>query len=215
MREEENIKRMLMRFFAPMNAEKLIKTYETTGKLPGLEEQKVTVMFSDIADSTGMAEKLGPNRFAEVLSAYYETSTHIVFKHNGIVKYLGDGILAIFPEKNVQNHEMKAIMAARELMAYLQQTGSLEEGRKTIVGISINTGNAMLGYVGSKDRAEFNVLGDVVNVAFHLQGQARPNKVIVSATTLESIRNEYRFRSIGSFNLKGRVQGVEAFEVLL
>jgi class 3 adenylate cyclase len=214
MREEENVKRMLMRFFTPMNAEKFIKTYEKTGKLPGLEEQKVTVMFSDIADSTGMAEKLGINQFATILSAYYETATAIIFKHNGIVKYLGDGILAIFPEKNVKNHEKEAILAARELIAHFKQTGSLEKGRKAIIGVAVNTGYVMLGYVGSKERAEFNVLGDVVNVAFHLQGHARPNRIIVCSATIAAISNDFQFKRIGAFSLKGRVKGVQAFEVL-
>jgi len=213
MREEESIKQMLMRFFTPMNAEKFIKTYKETGKLPGLEEQKVTVMFSDIADSTGMAEKLGTSQFAAVLSVYYEMATDIIFKHNGIVKYLGDGILAIFPEENIQNHEKEAILAARELIARVQQAGFLEDGRQTVIGVSINTGSAMLGYVGTKESAEFNVLGDVVNVAYHLQGSARPNKIIVSSSTIAAVNNDFEFQRVGTVSMKGRLQGVQAFEV--
>lgn len=214
MHEEESIKHMLMQFFTPMNAEKFIKTYKETGSLPGLEEQKVTVMFSDIADSTGMAEKLGTNRFAAVLSIFYETATDIIFKHNGIVKYLGDGILAIFPEENIQNHEKEAVLAACELISRVQQTGFLEEGRQTVIGISINTGNAMVGYVGTKVSAEFNVLGDVVNVAFHLQEYARPNKIIASSSTIAAISDEFQFQRVGAINLKGRSEEVQAFEVL-
>ena len=214
MREEESIKQMLMRFFTPMNAEKFIKTYKETGKLPGLEEQKVTVMFSDIADSTGMAEKLGTSKFAAVLSSYYEMVTNIIFKHNGIVKYLGDGILAIFPEENIKDHEKEAILAARELVTRVQQTGFLVDGRQTVIGISINTGSAMLGYVGTKESAEFNVLGDVVNVAYHLQGRARPNKIIVSSSTIAAINKEFLFQRVGSITMKGRLKGVQAFEVL-
>ena len=213
MREEENIKRMLMRFFAPLNAEKFVNTYKRTGKLPELEEQKVTVMFSDIADSTSLAEQLGTSKFAAFLSAYYETATSIIFRHNGIVKYLGDGILAVFPEGNIQNHEKEAVLAARELVARVKQTGFLEDGRKVVIGVAINTGNVMLGYVGTKERAEFNVLGDVVNVAFHLQGYARPNKILVSSATIAAISNDFRFERVGSVSLKGRAQGVQAFEV--
>jgi len=215
MREEESIKQMLMKFFTPMYAEKFIKTYKETGRLPGLEEQNVTVMFSDIADSTGMAEKLGTSKFAAVLSLYYEMATDIIFKHNGIVKYLGDGILAIFPEENIQDHEKEAILAARELIDLVQQTTFLDEGKQTVIGISINTGSAMLGYVGTKESAEFNVLGDVVNVAYHLQGSARPNKIIVSSTTIAAINNEFQFQRVGAVNMKGRLQGVQAFEVFI
>lgn len=213
MREEESIKQILMRFFTPMNAEKFITTFKETGKLPGLEEQNVTVMFSDIADSTGMAEKLGTSQFAAFLSVYYEIVTDIIFKHNGIVKYLGDGILAIFPEEHIQSHEKEAILAARELLTRVQKTSFLDDDRQTVIGISINTGKAMLGYVGTKESAEFNVLGDVVNVAYHLQVRARPNKIIVSSSTIAAISDEFRFQRVGSVSMKGRLQGVQAFEV--
>jgi len=215
MHEEESVKRLLMRFFAPLDAETFIKTYRETGKLPGLEKQKVTVMFSDIANSTGMAETLGPVQFASILSAYYETVTDIIFKHNGIVKYLGDGILAIFPERTAQNTEKEAVLAGRELISQFERTGSLEDGRRTVIGVSINTGNVMLGYVGTKERAEFTVLGDVVNVAFRLQQYARPNKIIVSSSTIAAISSDFKFRRVGEVRLKGRTQNVQAFEVFL
>ena len=213
MHEEESIKRLLMRFFAPVDAESFVKTYKRTSELPRLKEQKVTVMFSDIADSTGMAETLGAVQFASLLGAYYENATEIIFRHNGIVKYLGDGVLAIFPEKNTHDTEKRAVLAARELIAQFEHTGSLEAGRRTVIGISINTGKAMMGYVGTKERAEFNVLGDVVNVAFRLQEYARPNKIIVSSSTIAAISNEFEFRRVGAVTLKGRAQNVQAFEV--
>ncbi len=214
MHEEENIKRLLMRFFAPLDAETFIKTYQERGELPGLEKQKVTVMFTDIADSTSMAETLGAVQFASILSAYYESVTEIVFKHNGIVKFLGDGVLAIFPERTTQDTEKEAVLAAHELIAQFRQTGSLEDGRKTVIGVSINTGNTMLGYVGTKERAEFNVLGDVVNVAFRLQEYSRPNKIIVSSSTIAAISEDFKFKRVGAVSLKGRMRNVQAFEVL-
>jgi len=213
MHEEESIKRLLMRFFAPLDAESFIKTYKRRGELPKLREQKVTVMFSDIADSTGMAETLGTAQFASILGAYYENATEIIFRHNGIVKYLGDGILAIFPERTTQNAEKEAVLAARELTAQFEQTGSLEDGRRTVIGVTINTGNVMLEYVGTKERAEFNVLGDVVNVAFRLQKYARPNKIIVSSSTIAAVSSEFDFQRVGAVSLKGRTQDVQAYEV--
>ena len=214
MREEESIKHMLMRFFTPIDAEKLIETCKETGKLPELEEQKVTVLFSDIVGSTRMAEEFGAPLFANILSRYYQVVTEIVFKHNGIVKYLGDGILAIFPETQIENHEKEAVTAARELVASVTQTGFLGNGHKMVVGVSINTGKAMMGYVGTIERAEFNVLGDVVNVSFHMQKYARPNKTIVSSSTIAAISEDFQFKRVGVVRLKGRMQGVQAFEVL-
>jgi class 3 adenylate cyclase len=213
MHEEESIKNLLMRFFAPLDAESFIKTYKKRGELPRLKEQKVTVMFSDIADSTGLAETLGAVQFAAILGAYYENATEIIFRHSGIVKYLGDGILAIFPERGTQDTEKEAVLAARELVSQFEHTGSLEAGRRTVIGVSINTGKAMMGYVGTKERAEFNVLGDVVNVAFRLQKYARPNKIIVSSSTIAAVSTDFEFRRVGAVSLRGRAQDVQAFEV--
>ncbi len=214
MREEKDIKRMLMRFFTPIDSKKLIETCKKTGKLPELEKQNVTILFSDIVDSTKMAEELGSSLFAVALSNYYQIVTQIVFNYGGIVKYLGDGILAIFPAKSVESHEEKAVLAARELIASITNTDFLNGMRKLVVGVSINTGNAMMGYVGTMERAEFNVLGDVVNIAFHLQKYARPNKIIVGSSTIAAINNNFDFKRVGFVQLKGRVNGVQAFEVL-
>jgi class 3 adenylate cyclase len=72
----------------------------------------------------------------------------------------------------------------------------------------------MVGYVGTKERAEFNVLGDIVNIAYRMQEYARPYKIIVGPATVAAISGKYRFQRVGAVSLRGREQTIQAYEVL-
>jgi class 3 adenylate cyclase len=214
-RRQEQIQQLLGRFVSPSEAEFLLKDYLKNGELPGLSEQKVTVMFSDIANSTGMAEHLGSTHFASILNNYYKNATEIIFRYGGIIKYLGDGILSIFTEHETgMATEEKAVLAGRELLNLTNRTGSLDPDRRIVIGVAINTGKAMAGYVGTHERVEFVVLGDTVNVAYRMQDYARPYKIIVGPATVAAISAKYKFRRVGAVTLKGREQSVQAYEVL-
>lgn len=214
-RQEEHIRQLLLRFVSPTEAEFILKDYLATGELPALTEQKVTVLFADIAESTRMAETLGPRHFANILNNFYQESSEIVFRHRGLIKYLGDGILGIFTERNGETRsEEKAVLAGRDLVQHLNRTGSLDINRRLVFGVSINTGKAMVGYVGTKDRVEFNALGDVVNVAYRMQEYARPYKIIVGPATVAAIADNYRFNRVGALSLRGREGTIQVYEVL-
>src|SRR5512136_2011514 len=90
-RREQRIRQLLQRFLSPPEAESLEQDYLTQGRLPELTEQTLTVLFSDIRDSTGLAEHVGARRFSEILGRYYQKITEIVFSHGGMLdKYMGD-----------------------------------------------------------------------------------------------------------------------------
>jgi class 3 adenylate cyclase len=214
-RREEQVQRLLLRFVSPAEAEFLLKDYFKNGELPGLKEQKVTVMFSDIANSTGLAERMGTTHFAKILNSFYREATQIIFQYNGMIKYLGDGILAIFTEQaGGMPTEEKAVVAGKKLLGIVNRTGSLDPEQRIVIGVAINTGQAMVGYIGTKERAEFNVMGDTVNIAYRMQEYARPYKIIVGPATVAAISGKYRFRRVGAVSLRGREQAVQAYEVL-
>lgn len=214
-RREEQAHHLLERFVSPSEAEFLLKDYVKSGELPPLREQRVTVLFSDIANSTAMAEQLGPTHFASILNNFYQSATDIAFRHGGIIKYLGDGILTIFMESaDGTIMEEKAILAGRELLSHINHTGSLDPMRRIVIGVAINTGLAMAGYVGTRERVEFVVLGDTVNVAHRMQDYARPYKIIVGPATVAAISQKYKFRRVGAVTLKGREHSIQAYEVL-
>ena len=214
-RREEQIRQLFTRFVSPSEVKLLLKNYLDTGELPPLHEEKVTVMFADIAESTGMAEKMGVKKFAEVLNHFYNDSADIIFKHNGMLKYLGDGVMAIFVDVPGESApEERAILSGRELLVRTKTTGHLILDQRIVMGISINTGVAMVGYIGTRERAEFNALGDVVNVAYRMQEYARPNRIVVGPATVAAIVDKYPTQRIGAVTLKGRESSFQVYEVL-
>jgi adenylate cyclase len=214
-RQEQRIRGLLQRFFAAPDAEVFLQDYLQTGRLPELSEQTLTVLFTDICDSTGLAERLGAWRFSKILSRYYQDMTGAVFEQGGLVnKYLGDGLMAVFGvTRNKPNPEERAVHAALEMLRRLEALSEVE-GEKIEVGIGVNTGPAIAGYLGSEDRVEYTVLGDAVNVAQRLQEQARPNRVFIGAATRVAINGNFNFRAVGNVELRGRSQPIETFEVL-
>jgi class 3 adenylate cyclase len=217
LRKQERIHELLNRFVPPAEAEFLINDYLRTGSLPGLRQEKVTILFSDIAGSTGIAEQVGTPRFAEILNHYYQEATNSIFKYGGMVRYLGDGVMAIFQENShIQDNllpEERAVKAGRETLDKIRKIDFGSE-LNIIIGVAIHTGQAMVGYIGTDARMEFNALGDTVNVAFRMQELARPYRLVVGPATMAAIVDKYQTRRIGAVTLRGREKPVQAYEVL-
>jgi adenylate cyclase len=219
-RKEQRIRQLLQRFLSPPEAEYLLQDYLQSGALPPLSEKTVTVVFADISDSTGLAERVGARRFSEILSRYYQQMTDAVFAYSGLLnKYLGDGVMAVFGVTGQRmDPEERAVRAALDMVNRLNNINQVE-GERIEMGVGINTGTAIAGYVGNDERVEFTVLGDAVNLAQRLQLYARPNKVVVGPLTAQCINTVtasagFQLNSIGMLEVRGRSQGVEAFEVL-
>ena len=92
----EQTHRMLLKFVSSSEADNLLSYYSKNGHLPGLKEEKVTVLFSDIANSISIAEHHDLKDFAQILSSFYESAAEITFKSGGTIKYLATGIMAVF-----------------------------------------------------------------------------------------------------------------------
>lgn len=213
--EEQSIRQVLQRFVSPSEVDYIMHNYQTAGTLPGLAERRVSVLFADIADSTGLAERLGPKKFGDILTRYYEQMTNIVFEHGGLIdKYLGDGIMAVFGMTGSGgNHEENATRAGLMMLDSLE-TVDKEISDLVKIGVGINTGDVVAGYVGTLDRVELTVLGDTVNVAAGLQSIARPNRLLIGPATQAAIVGLFETRRFGSITVKGRINEVQAYEVM-
>ncbi len=213
--EEKRVSQMLQRFVSQSEVEFIMKNYRASGSLPGLAEQHLTVLFADISDSTGLAERLGPIKFGEILSKYYQEMTNVIFEHNGLVdKYLGDGIMAVFGMTgDMKNQEVRAVEAGLSMLSQLESMfGDLDD--KICIGVGVNTGDVVAGYVGSRQRVELTVLGDTVNVAAGLQAMARPNRLIVGPATQAVIVGKFETQRVGLITVKGRTRDIQGYEVM-
>jgi adenylate cyclase len=211
-KKEQQGRLLLERFLSPTEAEYMLEEYMEMGQLPGLRELEVTILFADLADSVKMAEQVGAKRFGDVLNRYYWDVTDTVFGYGGLVKYLGDGIMAVFGMTGKRADDpLRAVQAGLSILEHLK---TVDYGIEIEMGIGVNTGLAVLGYVGTQQRVELAALGDVVNVAFRLQHMARPNRLLVGPETAVGVAGKLPLSDMGMQEIKGRTQPLRIYEVL-
>ncbi len=214
LKKQQQMQNMLRRFLSPQEAEFLLHEYLQRGSLPELRAQEVTVLFADIADSTGYAERHGPERFGALLERYYHDTTDIIFANGGLIRLMGDGIMAVFgTTHSFADPVGRAVQAGLELIEKVKTSSPYQE-EEIVIGAGINNGPAMAGYVGTQERVEFTVLGDTVNVAFRMQDYARPNRLVISHNTALALAGKFETARLGEVNVRGRTEPIHIFEVL-
>jgi adenylate cyclase len=133
-----------------------------------------------------------------------------------MVKYLGDGVLAVFMEtQDKMDAEERAVRVALEIIDYVKRTHPGEPDKACFIGVAINSGKAMVGYAGTQERAEFNVMGDLIKVTYRMQEYAQPNRVLVGPVTAAAIKNKYVVQRAGNLAMRGQVEPIPVFEVSL
>ena len=214
-KERERMHLLLQRLLPNSSADSTLSDYLKSGKLPEPCEQSVTVLFLDIVNSTRMAEKLGAKRFGHILQRYYQIMTDIIFSHGGLVdKYLGDGVMAVFGmASDPKGAEKRAVEAGLQILDQIESNFRKNEDPVTI-GVAINSGIVMAGYVVTEHRVELSIFGDPVNVAARLQKFARPNRLLIGPSTHEALNGNYKLRNIGCVEIRGRTKPVNIHEVL-
>lgn len=135
------------------------------------EQRDVCVMFLDIRSFTTFAEAHGPSEVVDYLNLVFESTIDAVVSRRGIVnKFLGDGFMAVFGAPTVEeNASGAAIDAALEMIARVDELVASGKIPETRIGIGLHTGKAVVGNIGSAQRKEYTVIGDVVNVASRIE----------------------------------------------
>ena len=179
-------------------------------------EQEMTLLFSDIRDFTTLSESILPAENFRFINSYLSIMEPIVGRHNGIIdKYIGDGIMALFPG-SADEAMRSAIDMLNQLIPYNQ--GRARAGFVPIrIGIGINTGLVMMGTVGGHNRMDSTVIGDAVNLASRLEGLTKNygTPLVISANTLHALEDQeaYNIRFIDRVRTKGRYQAQAVYEV--
>ena len=179
-------------------------------------EGEMAVMFSDIRGFTSMSEHLTPEESFTYLNDYLGIVGPIIRENNGFVdKYLGDGLMAIFPES--PEDAVKAAIDMQSALTRYNQNLQAQNLEPIQVGIGINTGKVMLGMLGEKQRLQGTVISDAVNVASRLEGLTKQYdiKIAVCQGTAKALQKteKYNFRFIDRVRAKGRVGTLNVFEV--
>jgi adenylate cyclase len=203
----------LERFLSPGIAKK-IASEAADIQLRG-ETQNLTVMFSDIRGFTSMAERMTPEETVEILNDYFNAMTDRIFAHEGTLdKFLGDGLMCLFGAPFSKGHDaLDAVQTAVEMQQTLVVLNKDLE-RPLRMGIGINFGRAVVGYIGATRRMDYTAIGDVVNVASRLTARAEPDQILVSAATEKELGGAVPTRKLEAIKVKGKSEPIEIFEVL-
>ncbi|HPC17219.1 MAG TPA: adenylate/guanylate cyclase domain-containing protein [Candidatus Hydrogenedentes bacterium] len=207
----------LSRFLSPAIVDEIMKE-DSVLELGG-QKRMVTTLFCDIRGFTPIAERIPARLMVDLLNEHFTAMTEIVFTHQGTLdKYIGDEIMAVFGAPLSTDDD--AGRAVRAAIAIQQQNAKLNEQRAADgrpifhLGIGINSGEVIAGYIGSPMRMEFTVVGDHVNTARRLCDLAKPGQIIVGGSTHELIKDRVESRAIGSVALEGKANPVNAFEII-
>jgi len=182
-------------------------------------KQKVAVLFSDIRGFTTLSEQLDPEELVSLLNEYLGHMTRCIDLHGGTVdKFIGDAVMAVFSTE--EGADRTGVIAAavamhEELERFNRYVGA---GRPELqMGIGIHAGSVVSGLIGSAQKREVTVIGDVVNTASRLESMTKRfgAKILVTGDVLtEADRQRYLLRTLGRVTPRGRRGGIEIFEVL-
>jgi class 3 adenylate cyclase/predicted ATPase len=182
--------------------------------LDSAERRQVTVMFSDLVDSTALSARMDPEDLRELISAYQKCVAETVHQFDGFVaRYMGDGVLAYFgyPQAHEDDAE-RAVRAGLELSGALARLNT-RTSLHTRIGIA--TGLVVVGdLIGSGDTQERSMVGTTPNIAARLQGTAESDMVVICDSTRRIIGNLFELEDLGPRNLKGIAGPVQARAVL-
>lgn len=174
-----------------------------------------TILYTDIADFTRVSESMHPEHVADMLNAYFETVIAVITRHGGIVNQLqGDAMLVTYnvPVADPQ-HADRALQTAIDIQQAIDSTPFAGVTLGTRIGI--NSGNVFAGNVGTRERMNYTVHGDAVNLAARLErlNKDHGTRVLVSANSVELLERDYPLESMGSVEIRGRTRPVEIYRL--
>ncbi len=156
----------------------------------GGAEIDIAVFFADVRGSTGLAERLGPSAFAALLNRFYDAASKAILASVGFIdKMVGDEVMALYVPNTSPEYHRNAVRAARDLMRAVGYGGPGEPWLP--LGIGVHSGLAYVGRVGTGEVHDVTALGDTVNTAARLQGEASAGEIILSEEIYKDVVDLY------------------------
>lgn len=216
MRKYTSLRSMFSRYVAKQVVDKITTSEEVM--LRG-EKREISVLFSDIRGFTLMTEQLEPTEVVATLNAYFSCMIDVIYTYEGTLdKFLGDGIMCIFGAPIDQpDHATRVARTALAMKHALAEfnTQQLANNKPILeVGIGINTGDAVVGNVGSEKRLEYTAIGDHVNLAARLQSVATGGQILITEHTYRAIKPLARAVPLPPVKLKGKIDYVQIYDLV-
>jgi adenylate cyclase len=213
---EQRLRQSLARYSSPAVVDRILQAGDAGQMIA--DKEVVTVLFSDLKGFTSMSEKLTPASVVEVLNAIFTRLTDAVFRHQGTLdKFMGDGMLAFFGAPlRLPDHALRAVRAGWEMLNAVDEFNRANPDAEPIgIRIGINTGDVIVGDIGSLTRKDYTVIGDTVNVASRLESSvAGTNQIAIGPQTYEAVRHEFLCEPLDPIRLKGKTELVQPYRVV-
>jgi class 3 adenylate cyclase len=210
----DQVEHLLRRYLSPGVAEVVLADPATSDLGGRLAE--VSILFADLEGFTSMAERTDPQSVGAMLNRYFGVVVPTVLEEGGsVMSFGGDAVMAVFNAPNeCPDHATRAARASlriQEAISRLRSEAGFEEAPPFRIGV--NTGQVLVGNVGSAELRTFTVIGDAVNIAARLQAHARPGRVLVGPTTFALLDNGIVASAVPPVVLKGISHPVQPYEL--
>ena len=218
--EEKRVRSTMSRYMPGKIVDQLLESGEDA--LGGVS-QKATVLFSDIRSFTAISEEIGARATVAMLNEYFSGMVDLIDQHDGILdKYIGDAIMAVFGAPFITDKDAEnAVSAAWDMFDVLDTLNCKRVARgdaEIKIGLGLNTGDVVVGNIGSTRRMDYTVIGDAVNLAARLEGATKQYgaRFLISEFTWENIPEHLRagFRFVDFMRVKGKQEPVRIYEGL-
>jgi adenylate cyclase len=215
--------RFLRKSFAFYLAPEVIEGMVASGKMPvlGGEMRDITMFFSDLSGFSSIAEKMTPAELVALMNDYLSAMTDIIESHGGYVdKYIGDSIVAMFgapaDDPDHARHAVAAALECRDRLDELNATHPAFRGRGLAHRIGLNSGEAVVGNIGSRRRFNYTVMSDTVNLASRLEGANKyyGTTIMASEMTVAESGGAYTWRELDLVRVQGRDEPIRVYEPL-
>ena len=205
----QQIKKQFEHYLDPAQVKRLQNNPELL-KLGG-ERRRCTFLFTDVRGFTSLSEKLEPEEVTEIMNKALTIQADAVKKYGGMVdKYIGDAMMAIFnAPMDLKKHEHQAILAALEI-----KTKMKESDLDIDIGIGVNTGDAVIGNMGSDTRFDYTAIGDAVNLAARLESSCKTvgKDLVIGEETIKNY-NGTMYQKLDSIHVKGKEKPINIYTI--
>tara|TARA_E500000318_G_scaffold82978_2_gene78479 strand:- start:381 stop:2117 length:1737 start_codon:yes stop_codon:yes gene_type:complete len=205
----QQIKKQFEHYLDPAQVKRLQNNPELL-KLGG-ERRRCTFLFTDVRGFTSLSEKLEPEEVTEIMNKALTIQADAVKKYGGMVdKYIGDAMMAIFnAPMDLKKHEHQAILAALEI-----KTKMKESNLDIDIGIGVNTGDAVIGNMGSDTRFDYTAIGDAVNLAARLESSCKTvgKDLVIGEETIKNY-NGTMYQKLDSIHVKGKEKPINIYTI--
>lgn len=210
------IKRVLSNYLSDEVADEVLNKED--GLKVGGKREVITVLMSDLRGFSAMCTKIAPDDLMVLLNNYLGKMGEIIREHSGtVIEYVGDGILAIFGAPISSNtHAVDAVRAALKMQEAMEEINSFNEENglpKLQMGIGINTGEAVVGNMGSEHIMKYNVMGSSVNVCGRIESYTVGGQIFISSTTIQNIPNKLDIEETIDIHPKGVDEALTIYSI--